>query len=279
MQPINSNLSAQANRLLALTTTKLTDINRTLATAMRINRGADDPAGLIASEQLRSMLRSLEAESRSMQRADHVAATADAAIGSMSEMLGEAEALAVANANTAGMSAEEKQANQMEIDSILASVNRIAGTTQFNGQPLFNGAVTLRADEEALPLPAVATHLLGETDVDGQAMSLADVGSGQALNTIDGNIEGATAVIGAARTELASLRGEIGAFQKHAIGALQDSLAVTMENVAAAESQIRDTDYAYATAEQSRLLVIQQANLHAARLSQSDARNVLTLLG
>src|SRR5688572_8933966 len=75
-----------------------------LATGLRINRGADDPAGLIASEDLRAALKMLDAETRAMERTDMVANVADGALGEMSELLSNANAAEVATANSGGLS-------------------------------------------------------------------------------------------------------------------------------------------------------------------------------
>ena len=100
-----------------------------LATGQRINRGADDPAGLITSENLRSALAALDAESQRLERADMVAATADAALSEMGDMLIEAEAKVIANANSAGMSEEERAANPRSRSAKL----RVAKRTTMEG--------------------------------------------------------------------------------------------------------------------------------------------------
>src|SRR5262245_11641775 len=96
-----------------------------LATGSRINRGADDPAGLISSEDLRGALASLDAESRGMERADAVAQVADGALAEVSDLLSDAHAAEVAMANTGGMSRAERDARQMEIDWARQSADRI----------------------------------------------------------------------------------------------------------------------------------------------------------
>src|SRR5687767_9682481 len=132
--------SLLAQRYQRLNPMKLAGSLQKLATGYRINRGADDPAGLIASEQLRGTLAALEAELRMLERTDHQAATADGALGEVSDMLVEARGLAVANANDAGLSDLEKQANQAQIDSILVSVDRVSRSTSFNGTKLLDGS-------------------------------------------------------------------------------------------------------------------------------------------
>lgn len=224
-----------------------------LSTGYRINRGADDPAGLITSENLRAVLAGLAAESRSLQRADHVAATADAGMGEISDLLVEAEGLVVANANTAGMSDEEIAANQMEIDSIVNSINRIAGTTTFNGDQLLDGTATLSAAGQSLTIESVAIDSIGE-GADAQT------------------------ALAAARANVTEQRAKLGAFQKHTIGSRQNAINVSIENIAAANSVIRDTDYGRETANLSRLTLLTNVSLRAVGVGQSSLESVFSLL-
>ena len=110
-----------------------------LATGLRINRGRDDPAGLIVSERLRNEAKGLEQAIANGARAANVLATAEGAMSEVSDLLLELQHLIVASANKSGLSSEEITANQLEVDSILDSINRIADTTTFAGQRLING--------------------------------------------------------------------------------------------------------------------------------------------
>jgi flagellin len=249
-----------------------------LATGKRINRAADDPAGLIISENLGAALKALEAETRSMQRADHVANVAEGALGSTADLLVEANGLAVAAANSAGMSGEEKAAIQMQLDSILATVDRVAGTTTFNGDPLLDGTATISAGGASVDIDSASTGNLGEVDIDGETYTLADVGSGGALNLVDGNVEGAQQAIRAALSQVATARGQIGSFQKHSLGAGIANAQTTFINTAAARSLILDTDYAVETVNLNRAMVLQQASLGALKMYASAQSDVLALL-
>jgi flagellin-like hook-associated protein FlgL len=232
-----------------------------LATGMRINRGADDPAGLIASEQLRSTLASLEAESQSLQRADQQASVADGALQQVSDLLSEANGLAVANANGGALSDLEKRANQLQIDSIMVSVDRISRTTSFNGTKLLDGSFELSATNRTLPVDSTATSNLGATTVDGTSYALADLKSGGSLDTTGGTSETAQQVIAAATQQVATLRGQIGSFQKHTIQTRLNSIDVARVNLAAAESQIRDLDYAAEMSNKIRYELLHRASL------------------
>ena len=250
-----------------------------LATAQRINRGSDDPAGLIVSEKLRAILAELEAESSSLERADNVVTTADAALGEVSDLLGRADALAVANANTAGTSKEERLANQMEIDSIMAEVDRIAGSTAFNGDDLLDGTAEVSATGTSITIDSVYTSDLGEVEIDDETYYLTNVKSGGALDTVNGDVAGAQEAIRAASSQVATLRGKLGAFSKNTIGSRLNTLAVSIENLTAAESLIRDTDYSQEGTNLDRLRILYDAATQAVKLTSTGAKTVLDLLG
>lgn len=111
-----------------------------LATGLRINRGADDPAALIVSENLRSEIRKTEQAIDNSIRVSSVVSTAEGALNEVSALLLNLQSLIVASANDGGLIEEELAANQLEIDSILASIDRIGNTTTFGQQKLLDGS-------------------------------------------------------------------------------------------------------------------------------------------
>lgn len=250
-----------------------------LATGLRINAGKDDPAGLISSEKLRATLASLDAESRALERADHVTAVADGALSQISDLLVDAHGLAVANANTGAMSPEERQANQMQLDSIVQSIDRIASTTSFNGQKLLDGTATIRAGSDSLSVDNVAPREIGIVDSGAGTYDLADVTSGGALNTVDGDVGAALDSIQTAASQIASMRGELGAFSKNIIGPSLNANAVAVENTAAANSFIRDTDYAAEASHLVRAQLLSHTSIFALMQQVSRGESVLSLIG
>ncbi len=248
-----------------------------LATGQRINAGRDDPAGLIAAENLEAQLAALEAESRALQRNDAVVSTADAALGQVGDMLVQGEALAVAAANTGAMSDAERDALQLEMDSINQSVDRTLRTASFGGVPLFNGDVSIPAAGDSFDLDAMTASSLGETDIGGTVYSQTDTANGEDL-AINGDRPGdAQSVIGASIDQIATLRGRLGAFQKNEIGARRAGVLAEIENVSAADSIIRDTDYAAETAKQARLQTLAASS--GAVLALANQNNALPLIG
>ena len=112
-----------------------------LATGLKINRGSDDPAGLIASEILRSEIGAIDQAIDNSQRAINVISTAEGALNETSRLLLDLRGLLVNTANEGALSDEEIEANQLEIDSILSSIDRIANTTSFGSKKLLNGSL------------------------------------------------------------------------------------------------------------------------------------------
>jgi len=250
-----------------------------LATGRRINRGSDDPAGLIASENLLAALSSLEAQARSLGRSDHVAAVAEGGLAGTSDLLIEANGLAITAANTAGLSEGEKQAIQGQLDSMLATIDSTASNTTFNGDPLLDGTAMITAGNATLSLPNAATSNLGETVVDGVTYTLADLKSGGSLNFVDGDVSIAQQVIQNSLTEVSTARAAIGSFQKYSVGSRLSTLETTIENLSAANSLIRDTDYAFETALLSRSMVLQQASMLSFGLMLGNQASILQLIG
>jgi flagellin len=140
MSRINTNISAlQSIRQLNTNQDDLTTRLERLSSGLRINRGADDPAGLIASESLRAETKGLQAAINNSSRAINVISTADGALSEISKQLLEIKSLINNSSNEGALSDDEVQANQSQINSLLESINRIANSTQFNGKKLLNG--------------------------------------------------------------------------------------------------------------------------------------------
>lgn len=140
MSRINTNVqSLIAQRVLGQNNKSLNTALTRLSTGLRINRGKDDPAGLIASENLKAEITSLNSAVSNAERADQVVNIAEGGLQEVSGLLEELQGLLVSSANTAGLSQAEKEANQDQIDSILGTVDRLASSTNFQGIKLLNG--------------------------------------------------------------------------------------------------------------------------------------------
>ncbi len=499
MSRINTNVQSMlAQRVLGNNNKVLNSSLERLSTGLRINRGADDPAGLIASENLRSEKAAITAAIGNAERADQVMNIAEGGLQEVNSLLLELQSLVGQSANEAGLSDDERDANQLQIDSILQTVDRIASATSFQGTKLLNGtydftvsgqdsaiedfninAAKLNHDENrdvnvivtqsaqraglilstggALDLSAadarfvlevagstgsrefsfasgtgladIATQINTFTDVTGVTASasanniflkssefgssefvsvdikdagaqagsvsfvsatnenlsagaatdtaftavtspirdagqdigaiingiqatatgrtvqintdfldislqvaeddaqtaqsidaltitgggarfnlgpnvdilnqvsigignvatrnlgsfdsgyLDSLGSSRANNVVDGNLQDAQKIVNDAISQVSSLRGRIGAFQKNIVGSTIRSLGVALENTAAAESSIRDTDFAVETAALTRGQILVQAATNTLGLANSQPQQVLSLLG
>ncbi|MDA7906903.1 flagellin [bacterium] len=142
MTRINTNVSSLVaqNRLQASNSDLNSALTR-LSTGLRINSGKDDPAGLIASEALRSEITGLNKAITNTRRAGQIITTADSAMGQINSLLNDVRGLVVEAANTGGLSSEEISANQLQIDSSLEAINRIAQSTTFQGRKLLDGSL------------------------------------------------------------------------------------------------------------------------------------------
>jgi flagellin len=142
MTRINTNVSSLvAQNTLTRSNAALEQALTRLSTGLRINTGKDDPAGLIASENLRSDITSIRKAISNTERADQVIATADSALGQVSSLLNDIRGLVTESANSGALSAAQLDANQLQLDESLAALNRIAQTTTFQGRKLLDGSL------------------------------------------------------------------------------------------------------------------------------------------
>src|SRR3954469_10189268 len=142
MARINTNVaSLTAQRGLSRSQKQLSDTLQRLSSGLRINRGADDPAGLIASEGLRSEMAGINQAIDNSSRASNVISTAEGALGEVASLLLNVKDLVVEAANSGALSPEEIKANQLQVDSAVESITRISNTTTFAGLRLLDGSL------------------------------------------------------------------------------------------------------------------------------------------
>ncbi|NRA56807.1 MAG: flagellin [Phycisphaerales bacterium] len=265
-----------------------------LSTGLRINRASDDPAGLISSEALSAALASLEAEGRALERSQAVVNTAEGAIAQISGLLIEAEGLAVAAANTAGTSEAEREAMQLEMDSILQTIDRIATGTEFNGQKLLTGGFSVPlGDGGSEYVEKLDPSSLGEVwdiapeeteegdiivDPDAVRVNLSDVFSGGVGSLLD-NPELAQRILTQAREDVTTQLGALGAIGKNTIAPRLAGISTQIENLTASRSLIRDADFAEEAARLIRANIKTDASLAALSAGLNNQGRVLDLLG
>jgi flagellin len=152
MTRINTNVSSlTAQTRLQRTNNDLQTSLTRLSTGLRINSGKDDPAGLIASESLRSDITSINKALSNTQRAGQIIATADSALGQVSNLLNDIRGLVTEAANSGGLSENEIAANQLQVDSSLEAINRISQTTTFQGRRLLDGSLDFQTNVGGVP--------------------------------------------------------------------------------------------------------------------------------
>jgi flagellin len=142
MSRINTNVSSLiAQRVYRKNNDTLNTSLERLSTGLKINSGKDNPAGLIASENLRAEKTGILTAIDNAERASNIIGTAEGGLNEISSLLNELQSLVGSTANSGGLSTEEKQANQLQVDSILGTINRIAASTSFQGKKLLNGSL------------------------------------------------------------------------------------------------------------------------------------------
>ncbi|MCC6581508.1 MAG: flagellin, partial [Phycisphaeraceae bacterium] len=155
MSRINTNVTSLiGQRVLRTQNTALNKSLERLSTGLAINRGSDNPAGLIASENLRSEKAAIASAISNAERADQVINIAEGGLQEVNSLLLQVQSLVGESANDAGLSKEEKSANQLQIDSILQTIDRIASATSFQGVKLLNGTFDFNISAQATTVNA-----------------------------------------------------------------------------------------------------------------------------
>ena len=219
MTRINTNIASMnaMSSLVANNADLSTRLGR-LSSGLRINTGKDDPAGLIASENLRSEMSGLQAGIDNSIRANSVIATAEGALNEISALLVDIRGLLVNNANTGGLSQEELDANQLQVDSAINTIQRIANATEFEGIKLLNGNLDYVVENvdstviedyqvnKALLIDGASMNITIDQTVSAQTgfAFLSGAGTSTAAMTIQiGSSRGTTEITLAASTSLA----------------------------------------------------------------------------
>jgi flagellin len=217
-----------------------------LSTGLRINRGADDPAGLAAAESLQSELVSTEQASRNTSFARYSLEIADAGMGQSLELLQEIRANVVAAADGT-LSDAGRAALQQEVDAALQQIDNIGSNTNFAGRKLLDGSTLTfqllpdAAENVSLQMPDVSAAALG-----GLAGTLMDLASGGSANLQNGDLDKAQAILDQAEQQILAARTKNGAFEKYTIESSSTNRDVMQVNLTSALSDIRDTDVAQA---------------------------------
>jgi flagellin len=249
-----------------------------LATLHRINRGSDDPAGLVAAETIQAELAAIEAADRGAARAAANIEVADSALSVVGDLIADVRGNILA-ASGENLSDAEQAAHQLEIDAALEAIDRIGSTTQFNGRNLLDGSTVQffvgpqAGDVASVTLPSVSTASLG--DAGG---SLADLRSGGSASLESGNHARAAEILDAASSRVLQDRARLGAFSKYTLDSSRQVLGAAAVNLSSALSQIRDTDFAVESARLVQSRILAQSSLAAVGLGGRRALAASLLL-
>ena len=314
---INHNIESMvAHRNLLMNDRALSKSLERLASGQKVNRAADDPAALVISEHMRAQVSGMHQAIKNNEIAISLVQTAEGSMNEISNLLVSLRQRAISAANVGASDHAMIEANQAEIENALASIDRLVTTTQFGHYKLLDGTnasrteVKFRTDSDgefvldgddnkiieskstveglrfhvgpnadhqaSVSIRNMHTNQLGrvaESQNSSNFASLADIDVRNEQGAQD-----ALGIIDQALTEVATVRGEVGAFQSQTLETNLTSLQIASENMTAAESTLRDTDMAQELATFTRNQIMSQSA--TAQLAQANAlpQNVLRLL-
>ncbi|WP_073707582.1 flagellin [Glutamicibacter sp. 0426] len=277
---INTNIAAlNAHRNLSNTQNDLSKSLEKLSSGLRINRAADDAAGLAISEGLRSQVNGLNVAARNAQDGISVIQTAEGALTEVHSILQRMRDLAVQAGNDSN-NADSRAAITKEAADLTAELTRISETTNFNGINLLDASAGAASDGKMSFQIGAGSGTDSQIVVDLAGADVSAVATAVGAATFDNPTNAAAAItaIDGQITAISTARAELGAKQNRFESAI-NSLNVSRENLQAAESRIRDVDMAAEMVNFTRSNILSQAG--TAMLAQANQSNqgVLQLLG
>ena len=275
--------SLNAQRILGVNSDRLAKSVERISSGIRINRGADDAAGLAISEALRSDIRTLRQAVRNANDGISLINVTEGALNEQAGILIRLREMA-SQAASGTVGSTERQTIQLEFTALRNEIDRIAATTEFNGQKLVDGSLASGVSSSA--------HLLIQVGLDSTADSrinlntqidLASVTSTiLAIDTLSvtsaGNALSALDIVNTAITTVTQGRGKVGAVQNRLVRTIAN-LSISVENLTAAESSIRDADIAEEVALLTRNQILVQAATAMVGQANLIPQSVLQLLG
>ena len=302
---VQHNLTAMnSNRMLGITTSSQAKSTEKLSSGYKVNRAADDAAGLSISEKMRRQVRGLTQASLNAQDGISCVQTAEGALQEVQDMLQRMNELCV-KASNGTLQTVDRNYIQQEVDALTSEINRVSGTTTFNETALLDGTFTAKTlhvgaegnkdwnggggltEKQTIGVNIMSLSFKGVTSATTTVKTFLDATGGGAF-TADGtekldvtsqaHAQSSIAVVKTGLQNVSSMRSALGAIQnrlEHTIKNLDN----VVENTTAAESQIRDTDMATEMVKYSNNNVLAQAG--QAMLAQANQANqgVLSLLG
>ena len=259
--------AANANRQLGITTGTLSKSTEKLSSGYRINRAADDAAGLSISEKMRKQIRGLDRASTNAQDGISAVQTAEGALAEVHSMLQRMNELAVQAANGTNATKDISAIND-EVQQLKKEIGRIGSTTDFNGKFMLKGsAVAIFVGYTAASANTIKISGVQLSKIASLVGSITSTGTAKAqLSKIASAIE----QVSTARSTFGALQNRL----EHTI----DNLDNVVENVTAAESRIRDTDMADEMVKYSKNNILTQAGQSMLAQANQSTQGVLSLL-
>ncbi len=273
---VNNNIAAfNAYRNLNVTDNAMGKSLEKLSSGLRINRAADDAAGLAISEGLRSQIGGLKVAVRNSQDGISVVQTAEGALTETHSILQRMRDLAVHASNDGALTDDDKKKADEEFQALAKELDDIASKTTFNGTKLLNGSYSSKAFQVGSNAGETLTVSIANMAASGASSLFGSSGAGNISSASSANaaISAVASAIGTVSTE----RAKLGAVQnrlEHKI----NNLNATIENLTASESRIRDTDMAEEMVSFTRSQILSQAGTAMLAQANQSSQGVLQLL-
>ena len=266
--------AANTNRQLGITTSAQAKSTEKLSSGYKINRAADDAAGLSISEKMRSQIRGLNKASSNAQDGVSLVQTAEGALNETHSILQRMNELATQAANGTNTSVD-RSAIRAELDQLTSEINRIQSTTQFNTMNLLDGTFSGATKQMKLQVGALA----------GQSINFSIANMCATKIGLNGNLSVSTFTNAGSYMKSVQNAIEVVSKQRSAMGAIQNrlehtiaNLDTTSENTQSAESRIRDTDMASEMVTYSKNNILAQAGQSMLAQANQSTQGVLSLL-
>ena len=279
---VNTNVSSlNAQRQLFSTGNNLDTAFERLSSGFRINSAADDAAGLQITDRMTSQVQGVNQAVRNANDAISLSKTAEGAMQETTTALQRIRTLAIQSQNGINSSAD-RLALQKEVSALRTEISRIATTTQFAGVDVLTGAFSARflvgANAGQTISVNLSTQALGRAGIDGFSATGLGITGGNNDVLTETNASALLGSVDNAISAIGGLRADLGALQNRFQSTIRN-LSNISENVSAARSRIKDTDFATETAELSRNQILQQASTTILAQANQRPQAALSLLG
>ena len=278
----NNITSINSQRILGANNDRLAQSVERISSGIRINRAADDAAGLAISEGLRSDIRATRQAVRNANDGISVINITEGALNEQASILIRLRELA-SQASTGTVGSTERQTIQLEFDALRLEIDRIAATTEFNGTKLVDGSLasSVSSGNQIFIQVGIDSSADSQINLNTSINLTAVTSSSLSIDTLSvTSSEGALSALDSINTSIGTVtagRGKVGAVQNRLARTIAN-LSITVENLVAAESQMRDADIAHEVAMLTRNQILVQASTAMVGQANLIPQSVLQLL-